>query len=159
MTLDGVSAQLSIERTVERVWEFLTDYDRLPCHLSGLTSSRLLRAENGYKVVRQVGRPGLPLLPAELAVTLRVEEDCPRRISFEQIEGFFKSFRGSWELYPRGETTLLRYHLSARPPGFLPAALLRPVLRRGVESALAEVKAALERSPERAGGAVAAGRP
>jgi carbon monoxide dehydrogenase subunit G len=144
--LEGVSAQVAIERDVERVWEFLTDYDQLSRHLSGLTSSRLLRTENGYKVVRQVGRPGVPLLPAELAVTLRVVEEFPRLISFEQIEGVFKSFRGSWELHPRGGATLLRYRLSARPPGLLPQGLIRPVIKRGMESALAEVKAAEERS-------------
>lgn len=148
--MEAVSAQITIRGSIERVWEFLTDYDSLSRHLSGLSESRLLRAENGYKVVEQVGRPGLPLLPAELAVRLRVVERRPNLISFEQIEGSFAAFQGSWELAPDGTgRTLVRYRLAATPRGWLPGRLVAPLLRRGMEAALGEVKAALEsRHPE-----------
>ncbi len=141
-----MSARITIEHGIERVWGFLTDYDGLAAHLTGLSSSRLLGAHNGYKIVEQVGRPGVPLLPAELTVRLKVVETPPRLICFEQLEGDLKSFRGSWELAPAGAgRTLLCYRLSAAPRGPIPAALIRPVLRRGVEEALRQVKAAVER--------------
>jgi carbon monoxide dehydrogenase subunit G len=148
--LDGISAQITIGEEIERVWDFLTDYDALASHLRGLSRSRLLRSENGYKVVEQVGRPGLPLLPAELAIRLKVVERPPSRIFFEQIEGFFKNFQGSWELAPAAAgSTLVRYHLSARLRGFLPERVLRPVLRQGAGEALHQLKTAIEKAAGR----------
>jgi carbon monoxide dehydrogenase subunit G len=142
---------------MERVWEFLTDYDGLAHHLSGLARSRLVRCENGYKVVEQVARPGVPLLPGEVAVMLRVVERPPSRISFEQLEGAFHTFRGSWELAPAGEgCCVLTYRLDVRLRGFIPQMLIEPLVRKGAEEALRQVKAAIERAPVRTAGAVLA---
>lgn len=150
--MEAVSAQITIKRGVERVWEFLTDYDSLARHITGISRSRLLGARDGYKIVEQVGRPGLPLLPAEMAVRLRVAERPPSLISFEQIEGSFAAFRGSWELASAGEgQTLVRYRLAVRPRGWLPQRLVNPLLRRGMDEALSELKAALE-SPQAGAG-------
>ena len=145
--MDSVTAQITIAGQIEDVWEFLTDYDGLARHVTGLARCRLLRSENGYKVVEQVGRPGVPLLPAELVVRLKVVERRPSLISFEQMEGSFSHFQGRWELAEAGATaTRVIYELAAKPRGFLPSSLIRPALRRGMDEALHQIKAAIEAS-------------
>jgi len=152
-----VGAKVVVASGIEELWEFLTDYSRLAQHLKALSRSRLVEDRDGFKLVEQAVRPGVPLLPAEVSMVLRITEKRPTHIHFEQVSGYLRSFRGRWLLEQRAGSVSLSYEATAVMGGFLvPKVFAQRMLQQGAEKSLEQVKAVVE---QRARLAVSVKRP
>ncbi|MEN9231721.1 MAG: SRPBCC family protein [Thermostichus sp. DG02_5_bins_236] len=131
------SVHIPVER--ERIWQVLTDYDRLAEFIPNLVESRVIGYENGRKLVRQVGSQKLLFAKFSATVVLAVEEIFPEQLRFQKVEGDFLIFEGFWDLSVRvsgtesflpTQQTLLTYHLQVKPPRRMPIGMVERRIRQ-----------------------------
>lgn len=131
------SVHIPVER--ERIWQVLTDYDRLAEFIPNLVESRVIGHENGRKLVRQVGSQKLLFAKFSATVVLAVEEIFPEQLRFQKVEGDFLIFEGFWDLSVRvsgtesflpTQQTLLTYHLQVKPPRRMPIGMVERRIRQ-----------------------------
>ncbi|MBT8407108.1 MAG: SRPBCC family protein [Deltaproteobacteria bacterium] len=110
----GISAEMTVQASVERVWRVLTSFEEMPAHLSGLRRSRILQREGKRQVVEQTTTVGIPLLPLTFKLVMDVVEERPF-LYFNQRLGSFTSFSGHWWVDPasEGNGTRIQYFLKA----------------------------------------------
>ena len=123
-----ISAKIDILRPVEQVWKVLTDYEALTQFLPNLASSNLLAHPEGGIRLEQIGYGRLLRMNFSARVVLDLEEYFPKEISFEMVEGDFKSFCGNWLLAPmqlgEGIGTHLCYTIEVLPKLTMPVGLI-----------------------------------
>jgi ribosome-associated toxin RatA of RatAB toxin-antitoxin module len=122
----------------ELAYAVVTDYDNLSRFVSAMDSSFVVSRDSTGVLVRQIGTAGL-LIRRKIRLALRFEEHPPSTVRFEIIEGDFPSYYGTWR-FERCETgTRLVYSVTLRPPAFIPAWMIRPMLERTLCQTLGEV--------------------
>lgn len=131
-----ISATIHIPQPSEKVWQILTDYDRLADFIPNLAKSRRIEHPNGGIRIEQVGTESLLRLKFCARVVLDMVEQFPHRLDFRMVEGDFKTFMGSWELQPvplNGQPgTDLSYTVVVLPPRTMPIGLIERRLSRGL---------------------------
>ena len=95
----GVLAEMAVAATPERVWQVLTSFEEMPAYLSGLTQSRILKLDGGYRLVEQTARANNSLLPLSCRIVMEVVERRPF-LYFSQRFGSFAAFSGHWMVDP-----------------------------------------------------------
>ncbi len=117
------TVHIPVER--ERIWQVLTDYDRLADFIPNLVESRVIGRENGRTLVRQVGSQKMLFAQFSAAVVLAIEEIFPQQLRFQKIQGDFLIFEGFWDLTNLlTHQTLLTYHLQVKPPRRMPIGMV-----------------------------------
>jgi len=134
----GVSGNIYINATHDKVWATLTDYDNLSKNLPKVISSRVV-ARNGKEIIlSQTGKTGIFIFEKTLHFSLKVREEYPKKISFEQEEGDFSVYRGNWVLESCGTESgiLLSYNAEIKPHFFAPPILVSFVQRQDLPGIL-----------------------
>ncbi|MEM9264941.1 MAG: SRPBCC family protein [Cyanobacteria bacterium P01_F01_bin.13] len=123
-----IVAAIAIPRSLEQVWQILTDYERLADFVPNLTVSRLLSRPDGGVRLEQIGAQCFLNFKFCARVILDMTEIFPKEIGFSMVDGDFKRFVGKWSLQPAlmGEqtATLLSYELTVQPPAIMPVQLI-----------------------------------
>lgn len=131
-----ILASIWIPRSVEQVWNILTDYEHLADFIPNLTESRLLPSENGTIRLEQIGAQCWLNLKFCARVVLQMEETFPQAIAFAMVEGDFKEFHGAWQLETEereGQAgTLLHYSVEILPRRTMPIGLVEKHLSRNL---------------------------
>lgn len=125
-----IIAECIIPRTQRVVWKVLSDYDNLENVIPAVYVSRIVRKEGVEKILYQEGSAGLWFLKRNFTVTFRVEELPMSYIGFDAFEGDFKKFKGSWQIAPREEGTLINHRVEIEPRFFAPKWALRLIARK-----------------------------
>jgi ribosome-associated toxin RatA of RatAB toxin-antitoxin module len=99
-------------------WAVLTDYDRFPAFVPGISGNRVLESGNGIKTIAQRGQvlAGQVRMPYE--GIMRVTEHRLEGMDIQFLSGPFKDVGGSWRMDGDGPLTLrysLRMDLSRTP--------------------------------------------
>ncbi len=120
-----LTASLLIPAAAARLWQVLTDYERLADFIPNLAESTIVGEQNGATLLKQVGTQRVAGVKFRASVTLKMET-CPcERIDFAMVEGDFVRFEGSWCLAPQSASaTELTYSLMVQPPRYMPINLI-----------------------------------
>jgi hypothetical protein len=122
-------------------WAVLTDYDGLDRFVSSMKESRVEIAPDEGILVHQEAVGGLFLVKRRVNTVLRVREEPPGVIRFEDVlRKDFEHYRGEWRLEARGDDVEVVYRLEARPTSAPPDFLARGVFERTVRRLLREVE-------------------
>ncbi|NJL85843.1 MAG: cyclase [Leptolyngbyaceae cyanobacterium SM1_1_3] len=131
-----ICARICIPRSLEQVWQVLTDYEHLADFVPNLAKSVRLAAPEGKIWLEQVGIQCFLNIQFCARVVLDMEERYPHELGFSMLEGDFKAFRGCWRLVPLasddGASTHLCYELTVQPPRAMPAALIEKHIRHNL---------------------------
>lgn len=123
-----IVATVAIPRSLEQVWQILTDYEKLSDFVPNLTSSRLLSRPDGGIRLEQIGAQCFLNFKFCARVILDMTEVFPQEIGFSMVEGDFKKFIGRWKLQPalldEEDATVLSYELVVQPPLAMPVQLI-----------------------------------
>ncbi|TLU83107.1 MAG: cyclase [Chlorobium sp.] len=122
----GVSGMILINASSEKVWEAITDYDNLSRNLPKVLSSRLISRNGNEIVLEQTGKTGIFIFEKTVHFRLKAREDYLKKVSFEQLDGDFRIYRGDWtiETYPEVQGTVLSYRAEIKPVFFAPSVLV-----------------------------------
>ena len=139
-----ISAKVDICRPVEQVWKILTDYEALTQFVPNLAKSRLLRHPEGGIRLEQIGCSQLLRVNFSARVVLDLEEEFPKEIRFEMVEGDFKVFYGNWFLTPvcLGDEigTNLCYTIEVLPKLTMPVGLIERRMSDDLRSNLLAIR-------------------
>lgn len=129
-----ILASVTIPQPVERVWQVITDYERLADFIPSMTSSKLLPNSEGRIRLEQVGTQCFLRIKFCARVVLDMTENFPHELSFAMQDGDFKTFEGCWKLQPSedAQSTHLSYDLSVKAPRAMPAGLIEHHLCRNL---------------------------
>jgi ribosome-associated toxin RatA of RatAB toxin-antitoxin module len=137
-----ISARIQIPHPVEKVWQVLTDYDRLADFIPSLATSQQIEHPQGGIRLEQVGTQSLLKFKFCAKVVLDMVEQFPHQLDFSLVEGDFKKFFGSWILHPSadGTSTELCYLVNVLPPLTMPVGLVERHLKSGLVTNLSAVR-------------------
>lgn len=131
-----------VESSPETVWKILTDYDNLAHTIPKVAESRLVEKRGNEKIIDQTGRSSILFFEASAHIVLRVRERFPESLDFEQIEGDFRAYHGTWRFEPeaegRGVFVLWRAYL--KTGFFVPPFLVGFIQHQDLPTVLREIK-------------------
>jgi uncharacterized membrane protein len=143
------SAEITIARPPEAVFDWVTDYRHVAEVLEGVDRWEPLQRETrglGARFDVSMSALGLPL--ENVLVLDRWEE--PRCIGWRSESGLLQQ-SGRWDFRPRGEGTAVSLSIGYMPPmgmvGQLVAGEVDSLVRGRLQSALEEMKRVLEGDP------------
>jgi ribosome-associated toxin RatA of RatAB toxin-antitoxin module len=137
-----ISARIQIPHPVEKVWQVLTDYDRLADFIPSLAKSqRIEHPQDGIRL-EQVGTQSWLKFKFCAKVVLDMVEQFPHQLDFQMVEGDFKKFFGSWILQPSadGTGTELLYTICVLPPLSMPIGIIERRLKSGLVLNLSAIR-------------------
>lgn len=143
-----IDASFVVGAPAAAVWRCLTSYGKLAEILPSVEESRVLGREgdSAIRLFQRLRLQVLPFFPVSVYFELRVREQPPAVIEFEDVrQAYFTLYRGRWEVAPSREGgARVRYVLE-----FSPRPLLKPLLQRMPETFterfLTEFQTALQR--------------
>ncbi|NTU69135.1 MAG: cyclase [Chlorobiaceae bacterium] len=142
-----------VKAPAEVVWGMLTDYGHLHETMPKVVSSALIEDRGPVKIIEQTGKSGLLFFERNVHLKLKVDEECPKRLHFEQVEGDFKVYEGDWFFEPvegpQGTGTIVTYQARVKPDFFAPPLLVSFVQSQDLPAILRSIRAYCE---PRAGG-------
>ena len=135
-------------------WRVLTDYERLPAFIPGLSKSSVRSREGNQLLVEQSGEARFFIFSFPIEVRLEVIESPPHAVSSRTLGGNLRRMDGRYELVPdaaRG-TVVLRYSGEIEPDFALPPIIGLAALRHMVEEQFTAMVAEIERRAATRGG-------
>lgn len=170
-----IQSRVSIDSSLQTVWNILTDYEKLADFIPGLAVSQLLQKTDNFARLFQIGQQSLAFglkFKAKGVIDCYEKEiqNLPfgkrRDIEFKMIEGDFQLFQGKWsvEQITTGEYdvadsiigqefhTNLSYVVDVEPKVWLPVHLVQGRLCREIKMNLLCIKEAAERAIEKVSG-------
>jgi len=122
----GVSSSIFINATPAMVWESLTNYNNLSRYLPKVLSSNLIERKSNEVILDQTGKTGIFIFEKIVHFRLKITEEPPKKIFFEQVEGDFEVYRGEWLLETSRtiQGTILSYNAEIKPHFFAPPILV-----------------------------------
>ncbi|CAI9097122.1 OLC1v1033459C5 [Oldenlandia corymbosa var. corymbosa] len=168
-----IKSSISMKASLQRVWNILTDYERLADFIPGLAVSQLLEKKDKFARLFQIGQQELAFgLKFEAKGVIECYEgdleqfSCSqmRDIDFKMIKGDFQLFEGTWSIEqtrreslsnfsnsPAGSailgqdrTTTLSYVVDVEPKIWLPVHLVEGRLCREIKMNLLSIKRVAE---------------
>jgi ribosome-associated toxin RatA of RatAB toxin-antitoxin module len=141
-----IEGRCRILASSREAWSVLTDYDGIDRFVSSMRESRIAERRDGEILVDQEAVGGMLFFRRRIHVRLRVHEEPPGRIRFEDVlRRDFTSYQGEWRVEERGDGVEITYRVSARPAFSIPDFLARGAFRRTVRELLSEVRVEMER--------------
>jgi ribosome-associated toxin RatA of RatAB toxin-antitoxin module len=124
-----VRATIEASASIDLCYAVLTDFDRLADFVPGMVSSRVVSPPGEPLRLRQVGRTQLAFSEYTFDVTLAVELDAPREITFRSVAGNLKKMQGRWLVVGDAAHCTIDYQADIEP-GFWVPPLIGPLLMR-----------------------------
>ena len=134
----SVSSKIHINALPAQVWKTLTDYDNLSSYLPKVMASSVVERCGNEITLDQTGKTGIFIFEKVVHFQLKLSEEFPKCISFEQISGDFLVYQGEWLLETSGaiQGTLLSYNAKLKPLFFAPPILVSFVQRQDLPGIL-----------------------
>jgi ribosome-associated toxin RatA of RatAB toxin-antitoxin module len=148
-----IHARALIAAPVAVAWQVLTDYERLPGFIPGLTKSLIRERQGNRLVVEQAGEARFLMFSFPIEVRYEVVESPPSGISSRAIGGNLRRMNGRYELQPapaspgtegaRGAVRL-RYEGEMEPnfdvPPFIGLVAVRSMVEQQFTAMVAEIE-------------------
>jgi hypothetical protein len=149
----GASGSIIIRADLPVVWKMLTDYDLLHETMPKVVSSKLIEEHGSIKIIDQSGKSGIFIFEKIVHFRLKVEEEYPKHLRFEQIGGDFRIYEGDWFLeaveVDNGTGTLLTYNAKIKPDFFAPQFLVSFVQSQDLPTILKGIRNHCESQTQR----------
>ena len=144
-----IQASYVVPINICNAFSFITAYEGAK-NIPGILESKIIsRAGNKVRVYRIIEENVL-FFPVEMKSTVEYTETPNRLITFEQINGDTKFYKGSWRLLPDKGKTNLNYEAWLELDSMIPAAVIEFFIKnsiRGRFEVMAQ-RAAQHKSPE-----------
>jgi hypothetical protein len=140
-----VQATIAAEAPAALCYTVIADFDRLADFIPALRSSRIVSEPGQPQLLRQVGEATLGLSMYAIDVTLALETDPPRRITFTRVAGNLAVMDGRWLVSGDSARCLVDYRADLVPQFWVPPLLGPLLVKRQVQMQLQALKAEIER--------------
>ncbi len=139
-----VRATIEAGASIDLCFAVLTDFDRLAEFIPGMVSSRIVSPPGEPLRLRQAGRTQLAFSEYTFDVTLAVELDAPREITFRRVAGSLQRMQGRWLVAGDAARCTIDYQADIEPglwvPPLIGSMLMRSQVARQVEGLESEIE-------------------
>ena len=112
---------------------FLSDYEDAK-NIPGITESKVISRSGNRVRVQRVVEEQILFIPIEIQSVIEYTEISNRYLSFEQISGDTKFYKGTWRLTPEKEKTLFRYESVVEPNSMIPTEVIEYFIKNSIRS-------------------------
>jgi hypothetical protein len=118
-----IQASYAIPMNICNAFAFITDYEGAK-NIPGILEAKIIsRAGNKVRVYRVIEEQAL-YFPIEMKSVMEYIETPYRGLTFEQISGDMKSYKGSWRLTSDKGKTDFKYEAWVEPDSIIPSAVI-----------------------------------
>lgn len=142
-----IEARIQLPYPAEQVWQVLTDYEALSEFIPNLETSQRVEHPAGGVRIEQIGAQSALMLKFSARVVLDMEENFPKALNFDMVEGDFNGFEGQWRLNPCEnceEQTELTYSLTVWPKRTMPICAVEKRLSKDLPMNLQAIRQRLD---------------
>lgn len=136
-----VNASFIVAAPARAVAAVLTDYERIPEFMPGVTTSQVLSRTDGGLVVEQEATAKFMMFSKRVHLVLEVSEDGNTIRFRDRCGRSFKTYEGAWILTQTNAATTVAYRLSAKPSFEVPGFVLKRLLKRDAAAMIDRLKA------------------
>jgi ribosome-associated toxin RatA of RatAB toxin-antitoxin module len=125
-----VETTWSVPQAPPAVLAVLTDYERIPEFMPGVTRSTVLERTAGRAVVEQDAVSRFMFFTKQIHLDLEITERPDALLFRDRSHRSFSRYEGSWRILSARGGSDIRYALEARPTFDVPASVLSHLLKR-----------------------------
>lgn len=126
-----IQASYSIPINICSAYAFITDYEAAK-NIPGILEAKIIsRAGNKVRVNRVIEEQVL-FFPIEMRSVMEYIETPNRLLTFEQISGDTKLYKGSWRLASDKGKTSFKYEAWVEPDSFIPSAVIEYFMKNSI---------------------------
>jgi len=126
-----VQASYSLPINICSAYAFITDYEGSK-NIPGIVEAKVIsRAGNKVRVYRVIEEQIL-FFPIEMKSTVEYTELPDRSLTFEQISGDTKSYKGTWKLSEEKDKTVFKYDAQIEPNSIIPLAIIEYFIKNSM---------------------------
>jgi ribosome-associated toxin RatA of RatAB toxin-antitoxin module len=140
-----VRATVTAAAPADLCYAVIADFDRLADFIPGLKSSQIVSEPGQPLQLRQVGETTLGFSSFAIDVTLALQTDPPRRITFSRVSGNLEVMDGEWQVDGDAARCAVDYRARLKPEFWVPPVIGTLLVRRQVELQLEGLKAEIDR--------------
>jgi hypothetical protein len=150
--IDGriqIDASYTVPINICNAFAFITAYEGAK-NIPGILESRVISKEGNKVRVYRVIEEQILFFPIELKSTIEYTEMSNRQVSFEQISGDTKFYKGSWKLIPDKDSTTFKYDALVEPQSVIPSSVIEYFMKNSIRGRFEFMaqRAAQHKSPE-----------
>lgn len=127
-----IDASYTVPINICSAFTFITAYEGAK-NIPGILESKVIsRVGNKVRVYRVIEEQIL-FFPIELKSTIEYTEVPNRLVTFEQISGDTKLYRGSWRLTPDKDSTIFKYEALVEPHSLIPSSVTEYFMKNSLK--------------------------
>jgi ribosome-associated toxin RatA of RatAB toxin-antitoxin module len=141
-----VKARIVTTAPLQRVWDVLTDYDRLADFVPDLTSSRLVARDGDECIVAQEGFGQFLFIKQPVHLLVRVVETPVSTIQVTLVKGNMHEYSADWALNTIDSAmTQIDYDATIAPMFYVPSLFGAALMKRDLRNMLAGMVREMEK--------------
>jgi ribosome-associated toxin RatA of RatAB toxin-antitoxin module len=142
-----VRAHATLAAPPALVWEVLTDYERLPSFIPGISRSVVRQRQGNRVLVEQSGEARFLFFSFPIDIRLEVTEGPPEWVVSRAVGGNLRRMNGRYDIQPDAaqKSSSLRYQGAIEPDFHLPPLIGVAAMRSMVEEQFTAMVAEIER--------------
>ena len=133
-SIDGrfhIQAGYSVPMNICKAYAFITDYEGSK-NIPGIVEAKVIsRSGNKVRVYRVIEEQIL-FFPIELKSTVEYTELANKSLTFEQISGDTKSYKGFWKLLEDKDRVIFKYDAQVEPNSIIPSTIIEYFIKNSV---------------------------
>ena len=128
-----IQASYSVPINICNAYIFITDYEgskNIPGILEAKVISRIGNRVRVYRVIEEQ----ILFFSIDMKSTVEYTELSNRGLTFEQISGDTKFYKGSWNLIPDKDKTTFKYEALIEPDSIIPSSIIEYFAKSSIRS-------------------------
>jgi hypothetical protein len=137
---EGIHTQISYIAPLNacNAFAYLTDYAGAK-QLTGIQESKVVSKDGNVVFVERVIQERVLGFPVEMHSLEKYVEQAPERLTFEQVQGDAKFYKGTWILIPDNQGTRFEYESDIELNTFLPRRIVEYILHHNIQERFSEM--------------------
>lgn len=124
-------ASYSVPMNICTAYVFITDYEGSK-NIPGIIEARAIsRVGNKVRVYRVIEEQIL-FFPIEMKSTVEYTELANKSLTFEQISGDNRFYKGTWKLLEEKDRTVFKYDAQIEPNSIIPSAIIEYFIKNSM---------------------------
>lgn len=114
-------------------YSFITDYEGSK-NIPGITEATVLSRAGNKVRVRRVIEEEVLFLPISMKSLIEYSETPSELVSFEQLSGDAKLYKGTWRLIPNGDKTTFKYDALLELDSVIPSVIVQYFMKNNIRA-------------------------
>ena len=128
-----INASYAVPVSQCSAFAFMTDYDGAK-NIPGVMDAKVLSRVGNKVVVQRVIEERVLFFPVQLKSVIEYTETPNQLLSFEQLSGDTKLYKGSWRLSSDKEKTVFKYDGLVEPRSVIPSAVIEYFIKNSIQT-------------------------